>query len=179
MARKASKPTKQDLPAPDVKAFRSALDAALKAKAEPTHKQPISSTMWGVYCFYDFEGEPIYVGQTKESLRTRIRRHLTNQRTDAVGMRVLDPYEIRDLEMWPIFSFQGTKAGDPVAKHFLDRLERTIYERALAASKFGVILNEKIRRMCRCSQTKSCRCHTDFRWSQASTSMFVFMPITG
>ena len=144
MASKAAKPLKQNLPAPDVKAFRLALDTALKAKAHPTDKKPISSTTWGVYCFYDFEGEPIYVGQTKESLRTRIRRHLTNQRTDAVGMRVLDPYEIQDLELWPIFDLEGTKAGDPDAKLYLDRLERTVYERALAASKFGVILNEKI-----------------------------------
>ena len=48
----------------------------------------------GVYLFYDYDGEPIYAGQTKEQLRTRIRRHLTNQRTDAVATRVLDPFEV-------------------------------------------------------------------------------------
>jgi len=37
----------------------------------------------GVYLFVDYDGEPIYVGQTKEQLRVRIRRHITNQRTDA------------------------------------------------------------------------------------------------
>ena len=31
---------------------------------------------WGVYAFFDYDGEPIYGGQTNERLRTRIRRHL-------------------------------------------------------------------------------------------------------
>ena len=33
---------------------------------------------------FNYEGVPIYVGQTKEKISTRIRRHLTNQHTDAV-----------------------------------------------------------------------------------------------
>lgn len=54
----------------------------------------IGDYQWGVYAFFDYDGEPIYVGQTKERVRTRIRRHLTNQRTDAVAMSVLDPFEV-------------------------------------------------------------------------------------
>src|SRR5262245_49117938 len=54
----------------------------------------VGNFRWGVYIFYDYDGEPIYVGQTNEMLRTRIRRHLTNQRTDAVAMSVLDPFEV-------------------------------------------------------------------------------------
>lgn len=53
----------------------------------------------GVYLFTDYDDEPIYVGQTRERLRVRIRRHLTNQRTDAVAMRVLDPFEVAEIEM--------------------------------------------------------------------------------
>ncbi len=45
----------------------------------------VGSFVWGVYAFFDYDGEPIYVGQTKEKISTRIRRHLTNQRTDAVA----------------------------------------------------------------------------------------------
>ena len=40
---------------------------------------PVGNLRWGVYAFFDYDGEPIYVGQTNERLRTRIRRHLTNQ----------------------------------------------------------------------------------------------------
>jgi len=124
------------------------VESALRATrpGAPAGDPPISATKWGVYAFYDYEDEPIYVGQTNESLRVRIRRHLTNQRTDAVGMRVLDPYEIRSIEMWPLPEFTTTRRNWPLddKKLHLDRLERTVYERAIAASKFAVILNEKI-----------------------------------
>ena len=63
-------------------------------------KRRIGNFRWGVYIFYDYDGEPIYVGQTNEMLRTRIRRHLTNQRTDAVAMSVLDPFEVYEIEVF-------------------------------------------------------------------------------
>ena len=66
---------------------------------------------WGVYAFFDYDGEPIYVGQTNEMLRTRIRRHLTNQRTDAVAMSVLDPFEVFEIEVWPLPQFQQVTAA--------------------------------------------------------------------
>src|SRR5688500_13429816 len=61
----------------------------------------VSNARWGVYAFYDYDREPIYVGKTFERLRSRIGRHLTNQRTDAVAMNVLDPFEVFEIEMWP------------------------------------------------------------------------------
>lgn len=91
----------------------------------------------GVYLFIDYDGEPIYVGQTTESLRARIRRHLTNQRTDAVAMRVLDPFEVAEVEMWPFWDLEGQPPGD-----ILDRAEFTVYQQALAASRFSAVLNE-------------------------------------
>lgn len=91
----------------------------------------------GVYLFIDYDDEPIYVGQTTEKLRTRIRRHLTNQRTDAVAMRVLDPFEVAEVEMWPFWELKGQDAGDT-----LDRAEFTVYQQALAKSKFRAVLNE-------------------------------------
>jgi hypothetical protein len=98
---------------------------------------------WGVYAFYDYDGEPIYVGQTKERLGTRIRRHLTNQRTDAVAMSVLDPYEVLEIEVWPLPQFQDTRPSDSDATRALNSLERTITELAIANSAFRAILNEK------------------------------------
>ena len=90
----------------------------------------------GVYLFYDYDGEPIYVGQTKEQLRVRIRRHLTNQRTDAVAMSVLDPFEVAEIEMWPFWEIAGDVTDT------LNRAEFTVYRQALAASAFNVVLNE-------------------------------------
>lgn len=94
----------------------------------------------GVYLFIDYDGEPIYVGQTREQLRTRIRRHLTNQRTDAVAMRVLDPFEVAAIEMWPFWDLQ--EATDEVIKDTLDRAEFTVYQQALSDSLFSAVLNE-------------------------------------
>lgn len=93
-----------------------------------------------VYVFYDYFGEPIYVGQSEESLGARIGRHLTNQRTDAVAMRVLDPQEVAEIEVWP-FDFSGKTAEE--ATRTLARAEYTVYKKAYNESKLKAVLNEK------------------------------------
>jgi len=107
----------------------------------------VGNYRWGVYAFFDYDGEPIYVGQTNERLRTRIRRHLTNQRTDAVAMSVLDPFEVFEIAVWPLPEFEAVnpknKAEAKPAKLHLDALERLITAKAVADSKFKAILNEK------------------------------------
>ena len=95
----------------------------------------------GVYLFRDYDGEPIYVGQTTERIRTRIRRHLTNQRTDAVAMNVLDPFEVDEVVMWPFWDLEGLTGAQ--ARPTLDQAEYTVYNQALAESEFGVVLNEQ------------------------------------
>ena len=106
---------------------------ALFVQAEHKHEK-----LHGVYAFYNYDGEPIYVGQTVEKLRVRIRRHLTNQRTDAVAMKVLDPFEVAEIEMWPFFDL----ASDDV-RETLDAAEFTVYEKVLSESSFRAVLNEK------------------------------------
>lgn len=108
----------------------------------------VGNFKWGVYAFFDYDGEPIYVGQTNEMLRTRIRRHLTNQRTDAVAMSVLDPFEVYEIGVWPLPQYQGIGKGKKTpeyaaAKTHLDALENLIYQQALAESQFRAVLNEK------------------------------------
>jgi hypothetical protein len=103
----------------------------------------VGNFQWGVYSFYDYDNEPIYVGQTKESLRTRIRRHLTNQRTDAVAMNVLDPFEVYKIVVYPLPQLEGRAASDSEAKKILDALEHKVYSQAIHDSEFSAILNEK------------------------------------
>lgn len=111
---------------------------------EPSGARPlVGNYRWGVYAFFDYDGEPIYVGQTNERLRTRIRRHLTNQRTDAVAMSVLDPFEVFEIEVWPLPELQNSNRADLAARQHLDALERLITGRAIADSQFKAILNEK------------------------------------
>lgn len=103
----------------------------------------VGNYKWGVYAFFDYDGEPIYVGQTNEMLRSRIRRHLTNQRTDAVAMSVLDPFEVYEIEVWPLPDLQQVSGKNVEAKRRLDALERLITEQAVERSTFKAILNEK------------------------------------
>ena len=104
---------------------------------------PIGRFKWGVYAFFDYDGEPIYVGQTKERVSSRISRHLTNQRSDAVAMSVLDPFEVLDIEVWPLPQYQSTPTRDKAAVDHLNALERKIYDKAIAESEFRIVLNEK------------------------------------
>ncbi|WP_236566851.1 GIY-YIG nuclease family protein [Nocardia sp. CY41] len=108
-----------------------------------------------MYAFYDYDGEPIYVGQTKEALGYRVRRHLTNQRTDAVAMRILDTFEVAEIELWPLWELADAPtradkrnpektAAFKEAQEYLDAAEYTAYLNAIEASKFKAILNEKI-----------------------------------
>ena len=108
----------------------------------------IGSFTWGVYAFFDYDGEPIYVGQTKESISGRVGRHLTGQRSDSVAKSVLDPLEVKDIEVWPLPQFQGiTARKNPVeykaAAHHLNALEYLIHQKLISNSRFGAILNEK------------------------------------
>ena len=109
----------------------------------------VGQCMWGVYAFYDYDDEPIYVGQTNERLSSRVRRHLTNRRTDAVAMSVLDPFEVFSVSVWPLPQFQGLtkktdKAAFGTALLYLNDLEAAVYEKCVGDSKFGAVLNEKI-----------------------------------
>jgi hypothetical protein len=136
-----ARPRRSDLPSPQVREFRQLLNEALNAKDD--QGRIVGSAKFGVYAFYDYDREPIYVGQTNEQLRVRVRRHLTNQRTDAVAMRVLDIFEVAKLEMWPLWELTREKNKDVIRKR-LDEIEYTVYVQAIEASRFRAILNEKI-----------------------------------
>ncbi|MFD7745853.1 GIY-YIG nuclease family protein [Streptomyces sp. NPDC059698] len=135
-------PKRSDLPAPLVQDFRNLLDKALEATDSAGRKW--SYAKWGCYAFYDYDGEPIYVGQTNEKLRTRVRRHLTNQRTDAVAMRILDVFEVAEMELWPLWDLENASAKDDDARSLLNAVEYSAYVQAIKGSRFHAILNEKI-----------------------------------
>lgn len=104
----------------------------------------LGSLNWGVYAFFDYDGEPIYVGQTREKIGTRIRRHLTGRRTDAVGKNILDPYEVCAVRVYPLPQFQAMKASDATAIAYVNALEYIVFYELLEKSKFKAVLNEKI-----------------------------------
>jgi hypothetical protein len=123
--------------APDVAAIRAAIRRFLDTLDSCGRK--IGNAKYGAYAFYDYDGEPIYVGQTEEKLRSRIARHLTNQRTDAVAMNVLDPFEVAEIEVWPLYA--EDMKGD--IEKLLNSTEYTVFQKVLKESKLGAVLNEK------------------------------------
>lgn len=130
---------KKGAPPEEVREILGALEEALNK--EDGSGRRVGDAKCGIYAFFDYDGEPIYVGQTSEKLRVRIRRHLTNQRTDAVAMKVLDPFEVADLEMWPFWDLED--ASKAAIKLKLNSAEYTLYQELRRQSAFLAILNEK------------------------------------
>ncbi len=124
----------------DVAAIRAEISSFFDKLDDKGRK--IGSSKYGVYAFYDYDKEPIYVGQTYEMLRQRISRHLTNQRTDAVAMNVLDPFEVAEIEIWPLDDAVTTIA-EGERQEFLNRVEYTVFQKVLRESTLGAVLNEK------------------------------------
>ncbi len=134
-----------DEPPFDTKALRAALKKFLDqdyvyTDAGVQKSCRLGAVNWGVYAFYDYENEPIYVGQTYESLGSRIGRHLTNQRTDAVAMNVLDPFEVCYIEVWPLSDLENFPKKE--AKRRLGDFEYAAHIQAITRSRFRAILNE-------------------------------------
>lgn len=128
----------------EARELRDALKDFFEEEFPAGAEKRIGDYRWGIYAFYDYDGEPIYVGQTNEKVRTRISRHLTNQRTDAVAMSVLDPMEVKDVEVWPLPDhLQGNDSKHAETKQYLDALEAAIYAQLVEASEFKAVLNEK------------------------------------
>jgi len=124
----------------EVAAIRKRISAFLNAPSANGMK--IGNAKWGVYAFYDYDAEPIYVGQTNEMLRSRIGRHLTNQRTDAVAMNVLDPFEVAEIEVWPFWELQSKGSQDAESRAVLNSAEYTVFQLVLGQSSFHAVLNE-------------------------------------
>lgn len=151
-------PSKKSMPTQFVQGYRKLLAEAMATK-DPTSGKSLGQCA-GIYGFYDYDGEPIYVGQTWENLGTRIGRHLRGQRTDTLAYRILDPFEVAEVAVWPAedlraeFLTRRTAIPDgnkALVKELnlekrlaLDALEYSVYLDAIEKSKYGAILNEKI-----------------------------------
>ena len=93
-------PTKKSMPTRFVQGFRELLSEALDT-VDLASGVKLGKCI-GAYAFYDYDGEPIYVGQTTEDFATRIGRHLRGQRSDTLAYRILDPFEVAEMELYPV-----------------------------------------------------------------------------
>jgi hypothetical protein len=105
----------------------------------------------GVYAYFDFDGEPIYVGQTSSAFRDRVGRHLTGQRSDAVAKFILDPFEVAEIELYSVPEVADAKnpsrPNEPATtaqkKKLLNPYEYTLYVTLREDSRFKAVLNEQ------------------------------------
>lgn len=81
----------------------------------------IPNTLIGVYALKDYFNHTIYVGQTWESLRNRIRYHFT--RSDILAKHQINPREVAYVEYWVV----GTTSEGKVHKPILSLLESYIF----------------------------------------------------
>lgn len=133
-------PTKKSMPTRFVQGFRELLSAALDT-VDPASGVKLGKCI-GAYAFYDYDGEPIYVGQTTEDFATRIGRHLRGQRSDTLAYRILDPFEVAEMELYPVEHLRQVPVKDRRAQ--VDAVEYSAYVHAIRNSKYKAILNEKI-----------------------------------
>ena len=56
----------------------------------------------GVYVLCDLDQVPIYVGQSVDGIRSRVRRHLTSARSDIIANRQIDVWEIAWVWAYPV-----------------------------------------------------------------------------
>jgi len=73
------------------------IDMAFRKKAVATLTNKI-----GVYVLCDLDGVPIYVGQSVDGIRARVRRHLTSARSDIIANRQIDVWEIAWVWAYPV-----------------------------------------------------------------------------
>lgn len=83
----------------------------IKYRAEQVKQVPAQI---GVYALCDLDEIPIYVGQSKDGIRNRVRRHLTSARSDVIANRQLDVWEVAFVWGW---SVEHPEMLDPLESH--------------------------------------------------------------
>lgn len=111
---------------------------------DPNQQGEVGRASAAIYAFYDYDGQPIYVGQTSEQVATRIGRHLTGQRSDAVAKFVLDPFEVADIEVWTLPAVATSGEGPAAKRRLLNAYEYTVYAKLRSESRFQAVLNESV-----------------------------------
>ena len=75
----------------------------------------------GVYAICDLDNIPVYVGQTvskgERGIIGRVRRHLTSARSDLIGNRQLDPWELAFVRAWPVQKVEEVTELERVVHH--------------------------------------------------------------
>ncbi|MGC4887211.1 hypothetical protein [Micromonospora sp. DT227] len=129
------RPRRIEILAPHLRSFHNFLSQALSAKDE--EGRVWSAAKYGCYAFYDVSGDAIWIGSTTDRLRSRIARHLTSLRSDAVAAGLLDVREVAELELWPLWGLEKATRLDSDVRQVLASVESQIYRLAELRNNSG------------------------------------------
>lgn len=78
----------------------------------------------GCYALADLDNVPIYVGQSRDGIRTRVRRHLTSARSDIVANRQIDVWEVAYVWAYPVAETSQIVPLETVLFHAFDQVSQ-------------------------------------------------------
>jgi GIY-YIG catalytic domain len=93
-----------------------AIDLAFRRKAVSALINDV-----GVYILCDLDDVPIYVGQSKDGIRNRVRRHLTSARSDIISNRQIDVWEIAWVRAFSVSRKEDIDPLEAALFHFYDK----------------------------------------------------------
>src|ERR1700679_3816517 len=75
----------------------------------------------GCYVLCDLDQVPIYVGQSVDGIRARVRRHLTSARSDIIANRQIDVWEIAWVWAYPVGDRKEIGSLEAALFHHFDK----------------------------------------------------------
>lgn len=97
----------------------------------------------GVYALCDLDSVPVYVGQSVDGIRSRVRRHLTSARSDVIANRQIDVWEIAYVWAWPVKAVNCIAPLESRLFNEFDAETRLMNGKALAPPDHSVQVPEK------------------------------------
>lgn len=73
-----------------------------------------------MYALCDLDNVPVYVGQSKDGIRSRVRRHLTSARSDTIANRQIDVWEIAYVWAYPVTTKAEIGPLEALLYHYFD-----------------------------------------------------------
>lgn len=98
----------------------------------------------GVYALCDLDQVPIYVGQSTDGIRSRVRRHLTSARSDVIANRQIDVWEVAYVWAWPVTNVDEIGPIEAWLFAEFDRVSKLMNGTTLAQPATAPVLPEKI-----------------------------------
>jgi 2-polyprenyl-6-methoxyphenol hydroxylase-like FAD-dependent oxidoreductase len=98
-----------------------AIDLAFRRKAVSGLTNAI-----GVYILCDLDDVPIYVGQSVDGIRSRVRRHLTSARSDIIANRQIDIWEVAWVRAFPVVDRLEIADLENALFHHFDKLSSLV-----------------------------------------------------